>query len=276
MHHSAEIFNVYYVIMVFMEKPNLDPSNSEDTQEVKRRIGKFALSETEDWRHKHVSWLAQEYLSSESDFIKYGYNRLDTMSYEEFSKWEDDASVYFEEMTKEASKLRLNRYQRDYLEHIKSTITPWQSIEACSGKWYYLRQAALVNAIDQSNDPNKNADLSAIDDTYRHVGEHLYYLHDTDERDVYKRRAEQRSAHNRLINHLNHLNDLARKYGVRPLTFRNFEDNDFIYYRSLDKDGCTDARAEYDRGSVEGYFRRAFSSDYDKADRGGRSNQRAS
>ena len=250
-----------------MEKPNLNPSNHEATLDDKQKIGQVALSKIDDYRRERVSRLAQEYLLSEKDFIEHGLERFDTMSYEEFSKWEDDASVYFTEMTKETSGLHLDRYQRDRLQNIKSTIDPQQSIEACSGKWYRRRQAALVNAINQSDDPNKNEDLLAIDDTYRHVGEHIYYMYDSEEMDVAKRNIERRSAHNRLINHLNHLNDLARKYGVRPLTFRNFEDNNFTYHRSLDSGGYTDSRAEYDRGSVEAYFRLAFSSDYDKATR---------
>ena len=165
-----------------MEKPNLNPSNHEATLDDKQKIGQVALSKIDDYRRERVSRLAQEYLLSEKDFIEHGLERFDTMSYEEFSKWEDDASVYFTEMTKETSGLHLDRYQRDRLQNIKSTIDPQQSIEACSGKWYRRRQAALVNAINQSDDPNKNEDLLAIDDTYRHVGEHIYYMYDSEEK----------------------------------------------------------------------------------------------
>ena len=81
---------------------------------------------------------------------------------------------------------------------------------------------------------------------------------------------KRREAHNNLIRHLNYMNDLARKYGVRPFTFRNFETNDFAYSEKLDVGGHTNARADYDRSIVEAYCRIAFSSAYEKAEKDNR------
>ena len=47
----------------------------------------------------------------------------------------------------------------------------------------------------------------------------------------------------------------------------NFEDNDFTYYPNMDACGHTNARAEYDRSTVEAYCRNAFSSAYEKAEK---------
>ena len=77
-------------------------------------------------------------------------------------------------------------------------------------------------------------------------------------------------AHNKLIEQLNRMNAIARKHGVRPFTFRDFETNDFDYKESLDPRRDTDARSDYDRTAVEAYCRNAFSSAYEKAERDNR------
>ena len=70
---------------------------------------------------------------------------------------------------------------------------------------------------------------------------------------------ERTMAHNNVIKHLNGLNDLARKYHVRPFTVRNFCPSD-----ARPKGKQTPAIADlmtYDRYSVQSYYVIAFSSE---------------
>ena len=65
------------------------------------------------------------------------------------------------------------------------------------------------------------------------------------------------NAHNDVIEHLNRLNNLARKYGTTPFTPRNF-------WKSI-KTKQTDSvarRMRYDRDVVEEYYAIAFSREF--------------
>ena len=75
---------------------------------------------------------------------------------------------------------------------------------------------------------------------------------------------QRTKAHNDLIRHLNSLNDLARKYGVRPFTMRNFWTSE----TSLRSDPePVKQRMRHDRHQVEAYCRNAFTRLHESAKR---------
>ena len=252
-----------------MEKYNSHESESSAEKNTRdKTLGEAALknSNIEDTK----TW-AKYYYNAEKSFEKRAENGT-RIEYEELLEWEDRASFPFERMEKYAKSSHFpSRYERDKAENI-GILDPDKSIEAESGNFYLRRQRALNKAIEESNDKDKEKDLKAGEELYRYVGEHLYYEHDYEtlhsDSEVYQ--SKRRAAHNALINHLNHMNNLARKYSVRPFTLRNFEDNDFPYSGKFDIGGHTNARAEYDRSTVEAYCRNAFSSAYEKAERDSR------
>jgi hypothetical protein len=231
-----------------------------------QKIGETALEE--NFKTEQVRTWAERYVSTEKSYARHRKHVV-SLDYEDLEEWESRAKLSYENMkdAEKSAKFR-SRYERDSTERI-GTLDPDESIEADSGKFYLRRQRALVKAIEMSNESNKEKDILAGEELYRFVNEHLYYEHDYDTRsmDPGYYQSRRRAAHNALINHLNHMNDLCRKYGVTPFTFRNFEDNDFTYYPDMDTGGHTNARAEYDRSTVEAYCRNAFSSSYEKAEK---------
>ena len=255
-----------------MEKLNLNQETEktvEDTRKRDKAIGETALEE--NWRVESVANWAGYYHDTERAFLKHR-KHVSRPEYEDLEEWEDHAAISFNNMQKSEKGAHFpSRYERDRVERI-GTLDPDESIEGYSGIFYQRRQRALNRAIEDSDNEDKEKDIHAGEDLYRLVNEHLYYEHDYDTRQMDPKyyQSKRRAAHNALINHLNHMNDLARKYGVRPFTFRNFEDNDFPYSEKLDIGGYTNGRAEFDRSAVEAYCRNAFSSAYEKAEKDNR------
>ena len=224
----------------------------------------FQAMKIEKARENTKFW-ARAYYDTERDFEK--RMKRGDIEYEEFLKWEDDAKFNFDKIQEFENEARFSSiYEKDKTENF-GILEASLSIEAKSGDFYRRRQRALNEAIEQSDDSNKEKDLGVAQDLYRCVGEHIYYETDYETRSFDPKQYERnrRAAHNRLILQLNCLNALAEKYGVRRFTPRNFETNDFPYDEKLDIGKYTDMRAEYDRASVEFYCRNAFSSQYDKA-----------
>ena len=227
--------------------------------------GETAIDSAREKAREEAAYWAREYYDAEVSFAKRA--EKSDIEYEEFLKWEDDARTNYRRMQEyENQALFSSRYERDRAEKF-GILDAGRTLEAKSGDFYLRRQRALNRAIEESGSPDGEKDLLASQDLYRYVGEHIYYETDYDTRrfDVDSYQANRRRAHNNLIEQLNHMNDLAEKYGVQRFTLRNFETNDFPYDRNLDSGGYTDRRAEYDRATVEAYCRNAFSSQYDKA-----------
>lgn len=255
-----------------MEKLNLTPeseNSAEDTRNRDQRLGEAALEE--NFRVERVATWAGYYHDTERAYRRHR-KAAQRIEYEDIVEWEDRATISFNNMKSAEKNARFSsRYERDRVERI-GTLDPDESIEGDAGIFYLRRQRALNKAIEESDNKNKTADLQAGEELYRLVNEHLYYEHDYDTRSMDPRyyQSKRRAAHNALIHHLNYMNSLARKYNVRPFTFRDFEDNDFPYSEKLDVGGHTNARAEFDRSAVEAYCRNAFSSAYEKAEKDNR------
>lgn len=142
------------------------------------------------------------------------------------------------------------------------------TIEAQAGHFYFERSKALDDAIRASDDPKRNEDLAKLGSFLSSVQEHLNYKYmdmrgsDAWEFESYDRKRTK--AHNDLIRHLNSLNDLARKYGVRPFTMRNFWTSE----KSLRSDPePVKQRMRHDRHQVEAYCRNAFTRLHESAKR---------
>ena len=234
-----------------------------------QKLGETAkdLEKNEQMREKVAFWSAR-YRMMEKDFTRLVVPRRETEAYEIYEKWEEFARISFGRMKDAEYEAGFSsKYECDKVENI-GLLSPDDSIEAYAGHYYLRRQKALAEAIRASNDENKEEELKFSDDFFYRAGVHMYYRYDYDlkKHNLEQWKNENNRAHNSLIEHLNYMNDLARKYHVKPFTFRNFITNDDpTYKRSLDYGGYTDARCSYDRSSVEAYCRNAFPSSYEKA-----------
>ena len=186
------------------------------------------------------------------------------MTEKEFGRWEAEVAdqikwAYDEvhrggmnlDQTAEAAA-RMVAYQDN--PHIYGTI------ESKAGMFYRERNDVLYQAVENGNRPSKEQDLELIYGFTPAVMRHLQYRYmtPTEVADYgYKEYdAERTAAHNDLIRHLNALNNLARKYGVQPLTPRNFWTSDIR--AKEDQTPAMRSVMSYDRASVEGYATNAF------------------
>lgn len=189
------------------------------------------------------------------------------MSQQEFEKWEDALSDELEFANDELEKT--DNSLETFAESARAMIVTtdehktYKTIEAQAGNYYHDRMIALKNAIESSGDQSSKADLEYTKGFYFAVMDHLDYRYEEREKiismGVDKFDKERTMAHNNVIKHLNGLNDLARKYHVRPFTVRNFCPSD-----ARPKGKQTPAIADlmtYDRYSVQSYYVIAFSSE---------------
>jgi len=186
----------------------------------------------------------------------------------EFKVWENDAKEAFDKMKKaEGDAEYTNKYEIDDAERL-AKVDPSKTIEAQSGKYYDERNRKIVEAIRSSENEDSAKDLDTVYNLHMlvasHIGAIMDYSNKKEDTAIYN--SNRRAAHNRLIRGLNDINHIAEKYNVDRLVFRDFETNDFNYDKFRDKNGETNARAEYDRSIVESYARMAFSRDFKAAE----------
>lgn len=141
-----------------------------------------------------------------------------------------------------------------------------RTIEAQAGRFYRKRMGDLKEAIEAAGGEGAEDDLEFVKGFYPKVAEHLDYRYMPPEEVKaygFQEYDERRTrSHNDVIKYLNGLNDMARKYQVRPLTVRNFWPSDL-----RGKDSQTPAIARvmsYDRNLVERYYENAFADDVKK------------
>ena len=116
----------------------------------------------------------------------------------------------------------------------------------------------LSDAISSASSEDKASDLRTLRDTDRIVDEyfHLYKYTEADLGGMIGAAnydAERRNAHQAMVHQLNLINDLARKYGTTPFTFRNFMENPKGKYHGAFLAAIND-RSAFDRKAVVGYF----------------------
>lgn len=189
------------------------------------------------------------------------------MSKTEFEKWEDALSDEIGYARKELEKT--DNSLETMAESARAMILTtdehktYKTIEAQAGNYYHERSTALKQAIESSGRPESEKDLNSIRGFYFAIMDHLDYRYEDPDRvfsmGVKEFDKQRIMSHNNVIKHLNELNDLARKYHVRPFTLRNFCPSD-----ARPKERQTPAVADlmaYDRYSVQSYYTIAFSSE---------------
>ena len=212
-----------------------------------------------------VAFWAEEYKSIEKAFISNEIRDKD-----EFELWERDAAEAFHKMEEAAAYSDFkNIYEKDNFEAI-AKVAPSETIEAKSGQYYKERNQLIIEAIkEKASEEDRDKELETVYGLHQLAAYHIEAQKDYDSRtrDPDQYQAVRRAAHNNLIKGLNAINHIAEKYGAKRLIFRDFETNDFAYFRNLDNHGECEARAEYDRSCVENYIRIAFSRDFEAAER---------
>ena len=189
------------------------------------------------------------------------------MSKTEFEKWEDALSDELEfagdELEKTDNTLETMAQCAQYMILTTDEEKTYKTIEAQAGNYYHERSAALKQAIESSGQPESKQDLDSSRKFYYAVVDHLDYRYpmpgEVERRGYEEFEKERTLPHNNLIKSFNDINDLARKYHVRPFTIRNFCPSD-----ARDKKDQTPAVArlmKYDRYVLQSFYIAAFSSE---------------
>ncbi|MBR3256330.1 hypothetical protein IKG10_01530 [Candidatus Saccharibacteria bacterium] len=206
----------------------------------------------------------------------------DEMSQKEFEKWEDCIAGeigYAKEELRQWTDSRLETVadcEKSMLPFSMSESDCSTTIEAQAGRFFNTRIQVLIKAIQEvirksdgeTIESGKN-DLEYIRSFYPVVARYLDFLYmskdDTAEYGYAEYDKDRTWAHNMVIKHINGLNDLAIKYGVRPLTIRNFWPSDIR--RKNDQTLAVSRVMRYDRDVVEAYYTIAFSEDIKQRER---------
>ena len=215
---------------------------------------------------EELEYWAGEYRNIELAFSK----REKKADLEEYEKWENEAKMAFSNVEKTERSCRFaSLYEKDATERL-AAVEGKDSIEAYAGNFYDERNQVLVNKIMKSNSSEAEKDVEIVGDLHILVYAYINACKDYKLKgfDPLQYQNNRKNKHNNMIERLNNINELAEKYNVTRLTFRNFITNDFPYDARRDSRGETNARAEYDRSSVENYIRTAFSSDFRELDEG--------
>lgn len=189
------------------------------------------------------------------------------MSRTEFEKWEDALSDELEfagdELEKTDNSLETMAECAQYMILTTDEEKTYKTIEAQAGNYYHERSAALKQAIESSGQSESKQDLDSIRKFYYAVVDHLDYRYpmpgEVERRGYEEFEKERTLSHNNLIKAFNDINDLARKYHVRPFTIRNFCPSD-----AREKKDQTPAVArlmKYDRYVLQSFYIAAFSSE---------------
>lgn len=187
------------------------------------------------------------------------------MSEKEFLRWEEDLEADLRQAESEERRGRLSFSQateaRQHMVAYYVDTELHKTIEAQAGNYYDERDRALRQAIKDSGKPEAEEDLMYLNGFYPSVAHHLEYKYMTASaaRDYGADRyeSERTRAHNDAIRRLNGINDLARKYGTRPFTVRNFVTSDLVNKNAQSL--ATQRVMRYDRDIVEEYYAIAFS-----------------
>lgn len=189
------------------------------------------------------------------------------MSRTEFEKWEDALSDEIgyarKELEKTDNSLETMAECAQYMILTTDEEKTYKTIEAQAGNYYHERSAALKQAIEFSGQSESKQDLDSIRKFYYAVVDHLDYRYpmpgEVERRGYEEFEKERTLSHNNLIKAFNDINDLARKYHVRPFTIRNFCPSD-----AREKKDQTPAVArlmKYDRYVLQSFYIAAFSSE---------------
>lgn len=251
--------------------PEVKDSSESLSDQAKSDMGRLVtdwLAHEKERAAGELDYWAGEYREIEQTFAKQKQDKQFTLK--EYELWEQDAAEAFQKLKNIEPKLEFQtRYDRDNAERL-AAVDGRDSIEAYAGNFYDQRNRALISAIKNSLDEHQTEDLETVESLHMLVAEYIHAVDDKELRRMDPQSYQNSRAyhHNAMIRGINQINRLADKYDAKRLIFRDFETNDFAYKEFLDQRGETNARAEYDRSSVEAYIRTAFSKDFAEAERG--------
>ena len=144
---------------------------------------------------------------------------------------------------------------------------PEASIESATGIFFNDRSIALAEAIRSSDLPEeeKQSDLDLLSKTFS-VAESYFELYNKEDtinpesEDAIIYDKTRGNHHQAMVKQLNAINTLAEKYETKRFTPRGFMENPTQKFHKGDLYvEALDSRSSYDRYSVVGYFKRAFS-----------------
>jgi hypothetical protein len=234
------------------------------------KLAKQAYAEQVERAPEQATMFFKSALSVEKDFDRRRQaveSNGDEMTQKEFEEWEDALS---DEIGCAENELRKTDYTLETIAECERAMTHfagdtelYRTIEAQAGRFYHERISNLREAIQSSGDKQAQEELDYIKGFYNTVMVHLDYKYMTRDEIIdfgHKEYEDSRTlAHNNAIKHLNGLNELAKKYHVRPLTVRNFWPSDLREEKK--QTAAVREVMQYDRHSVEGYYATAFSSE---------------
>ena len=231
------------------------------TEVIRGQEGAAGASEWDDLAAGEFSDFSEtEFFAGECAEIERQFGeRSGEVSEREFEVWEDDFRDNWGPLEKKIQGWTLEEQAGELTQ--LNYFKPGKTIEAEAGRFYANRQKQLREAIRGSDRETKEADLERIGLFYQAVNAHidLAYLTPAETRDYlggFERYDRDRTAaHNRVIRELNGLNDLAREYGTRPFTVRNFWTSDVPKARQTPE---VAEKLKRDREIVQAYYTKAF------------------
>ena len=235
-----------------------EPPKSERTPVQEEASKEVALTTAEkiDAASEHAGQINQNYISAH--MVDNLFHR--PLKISEFEAAEAEYASAWEEI--EAESRGLSRDERaeaqakaffsekfDFLD---------QTIEAKAGELYNDRSRELARMIREKTGRSDSADEEVIAGFYATVMEHVHAKSSISKGiSIADWDRMCQSAHNNVIRQLNHMNAIARKYGVTPFTPRDFWTNE-DYNNAPDP---TKKRMLIDRYTVEEYYMLAFGGD---------------
>ena len=226
--------------------------------------------ELEGYRER-AGELGREYCNIEKDFrekypeaqTKYPDDRAKQKFYNQYfiEKYESRIAENRREANACTKPLGMDGYELAELEKIDITVSHLEeTVEVKSSLMYPERYSALNKKLVEEGAPEEKA---LLDNTWSLVVGYAEYKYaDMTGYDVSGFRMHdtmRTEAHNKVIDQLNAMNDLARKYGEKPFTCRNFVTSRNYSEEKDKKVGkAYGDRASSDRKIVDYYFHSAF------------------
>ena len=216
-----------------------------------------------------IKRLGQEYHTIEQDFAekwpdtnqRFADDPEKRQSYKKFLIEKYESKIAYNRcLAENSAKVAGIKDTATLAEHERLQIRDvGHSIEVLSAALFADRYNKLRSRLAES--PESAEELSLLEKTWGIVAEHTAYKHTiTSRMDAFEAGQYDRSrteAHNRMIDHLNAMNDLAEKHGEKSFTCRRFITSRG-YARDRDLYGDLGARMKSDRMIVDEYFTAAY------------------
>ncbi len=185
-----------------------------------------------------------------------------------FEFWERIYKNSFDDMNRAAADAGAPENTQEYFDLVEwkdgqFSGDPEKTLESAAGDFYQERVEDLRLAIIDSEDEKKDEDfkiLKGLHNVAMTYFDRIYMTNNDGGMSLQEAKLLDNSrtmAHNNLIKYFNQVNDLARKYGQKPLTMRNFITSEAN--QSNDRSGGMRTRMSFDRNIVAEYCRKAFS-----------------